>query len=163
MTRNEHEKARESIATAESLSRLERIWLRSHLEGCATCRDYSAQAAAAVRALRSQPPATDASRGQARLVEATQAKVRARAFELQRDRERLGVVCICCVAVTLGTVVPTAVMWRGFAWIAQQARLPGPLWRMGLFVITLIPAVGAGLTLLARGTYLAHRQTRDAR
>ena len=103
-----------------------------------------------VRTLRSLPLAADS-----RLVRATQMRVRQRALELQRQQERLWVICVCCVAVTLGTAFTTAVLWRGLAWMGQQARLPGPVWQIGLVALGLMPAIVAGILLLARGTYLA--------
>jgi hypothetical protein len=102
-----------------------------------------------VRALRSQPLAADSA-----LVRATQMRVRSRVLELQRQQERLWVICVSCFAVTLGTAF-TTVLWRGFAWVSPQARLPSPVWQIGLVVLGLMPAIVAGILLLARGTYLA--------
>src|SRR2546427_7111255 len=71
-------------------------------------------------------------------------RVRLRALELQRQQERLWVICVCCVAVTLGTAFTTAVLWRGLAWMGQQAQLPGPVWQIGLVALGLMPAIVAG-------------------
>src|SRR2546427_8211520 len=78
-------------------------------------------------------------------------RVRLRALELQRQQERLWVICVCCVTVTLGTAFTTAVLWRGLAWMGQQARLPGPVWQIGLAALGLMPAIVAGLRLLGPG------------
>ncbi len=152
MTRNVHERAQELIALAgaEDLSDAQQTWLRTHLQECAACRDYAEAAGRAVRALRSQPLAADSD-----LVRATQIRVRSRALELRRQQERLWVICVCCVAVTLGTAFTTAVLWRGFAWMGQQAHLPSLVWQIGLVELGLIPAIVAGILLLAQGTYLA--------
>ena len=152
MTRSAHDEARELIALAgaEGLSSGQQTWLQAHLQECAACRDYAEAAGRVVRALRSQPLAADSA-----LVRATQMRVRSRALELQRQEERLWMICICCVAVTLGTAFTTAVLWRGFAWVGQQAQLPGPVWQIGLVTLGLMPAIVAGIFLLARGTYLA--------
>jgi predicted anti-sigma-YlaC factor YlaD len=150
MTRNAHDEARELIALGEGLSDAQQAWLRSHLEECEACRHYAEEANGVVRSLRSLPLAADS-----RLVRATQMRVRQRALELQRQQERLWVICVCCVAVTLGTAFTTAVLWRGLAWMGQQARLPGPVWQIGLVALGLMPAIVAGILLLARGTYLA--------
>ena len=150
MTRNAHDEARELIALGEGFSDAQQAWLRSHLDQCEACRHYAEAANRAVRTLRSLPLAADS-----RLVRATQMRVRQRALELQRQQERLWVICVCCVAVTLGTAITTAVLWRGFAWMGQQARLPGPVWQIGLAALGLMPAIVAGILLLARGTYLA--------
>ena len=150
MTRNAHDEARELIALGEGLLDAQQAWLRAHLNECEACRHYAEAANGVVRTLRSLPLAADS-----RLVRATQMRVRQRALELQRQQERLWVICVCCVAVTLGTAFTTAVLWRGLAWMGQQARLPGPVWQIGLVALGLMPAIVAGILLLARGTYLA--------
>ena len=154
MTRNAHDEARELIAVAgandKDLSGAQQTWLRAHLQDCVACRDYAEGAGRMVRALRSQPLAADSA-----LVRATRMRVRSRVLELQRQQERLWVICVCCFAVTLSTAFTTAVLWRGFAWVGQQARLPSPVWQIGLVVLGLMPTIVAGILLLARGTYLA--------
>ena len=150
MTRNTHDEARELIALGEGLSDKQQAWLRAHLDECQACRNYAEAANGVVRSLRSVPLAADS-----RVVRATQMRVRHRAMELQRQQERLWVMCVCCVAVTLGTALTTAVLWGGLAWMGQQARLSGPLWPIGVVALGLMPAVVTGIVLLARGTYLA--------
>ena len=159
MTRNIHEQARELIALAgandtgasgRDLSGGEPAWLRTHLEECVDCRDYAEGAGQTVRALRSHPLAADSA-----LVQTTQMRVRSRALELHRQQERLWVICVCCVAVTLVTASTTAVLWRGFLWMGQQSRLPDPVWQVGLLALGLMPAIVAAILMLARGTYLA--------
>jgi predicted anti-sigma-YlaC factor YlaD len=159
MKRNEHEKARELIALAgareEDLFSSKKAWLHAHLRECAACRDYAEAARGAIRALRSQPVAADSS-----LVRATQMRVRSRALELRQHRERMWVIYVCCAAVTLGTTVTTALVWRGFEWIGHEAQLPVAFWQIGLLTLGLLPGIVAGVLLLARGTYLAdHRGT----
>ncbi len=150
MTRNAHDEARELIALGEGLSDAQQAWLRAHLDECEACRHYAEAANGVVRALRSQPLAADSA-----LVRATQRRVRQRALELQRQQERLWVICVCCIAVTLGTAFTTAVLWGGLAWMGQQARLSAAVWQIGLVALGLMPAIVAGILLLARGTYLA--------
>jgi len=150
MTGSVHERAQELIALGGSLLDAQQTWLRAHLQECAHCRDYAEGAGRVVRALRSQPLAADSA-----LVRATQTRVRQRALELRRQQERLWVVCVCCVAVTLSTALTTAVLWEGFAWMGQQARLSTPFWQIGLAALGWMPAIVTGILLLARGTYLA--------
>jgi predicted anti-sigma-YlaC factor YlaD len=138
------------IALGEALSDAQQAWLRGHFDECEACRHYAEAANAVVRTLRSLPVAADS-----RLVRATQMRVRQRALELQRQQERLWVICVCCIAVTLGTAFTTAVLWRGLAWMGQQARLSAAVWQIGLVALGLMPAIVAGILLLARGTYLA--------
>lgn len=131
-------------------SHSEQSWLAAHLESCQPCREFSVNSENTIRSLRGVPFAATGA-----LVSRTQMRVRQRAEELQRQQERLWVVCACCAAVTLCTAVSTALLWRGFAWIGQQARFSAPVWESGFAVFYLTPAVLVGILLLARGTYLA--------
>ena len=159
-----HERARIMIAfsseepsfeqsNAAGFSDVERSWLVAHLEACPACREFADSSGETIRSLRGIPITASA-----RLVSATQMRVRRRAAELQRQQERLWVVCACCAAVTLSTVVTTLGLWRGFEWLGRQARLSAPVWESGFVLSYLIPAVVAGIFLLARGTFLADHQ-----
>ena len=147
-----HERARMLVALSGSdgLSPEEQGWLSSHLESCGSCRDFAESSRETIRAIRSVAVTASGS-----LVSATQKRVRQRAMELQRQQERLWVVWVCCIAVTLGTGFTTALLWGGLAWLGEQARLSNPLWQLGVMTLGLMPAIVAGLVLLARGTYMA--------
>jgi predicted anti-sigma-YlaC factor YlaD len=157
-----HERARMLIALSgpeqqsnEETPIAERSWLAAHLESCASCREFADSSAEAIRSLRAIPIMAGAS-----LVSATRVRVRQRAQELQRHQERMRVIWVCCLAVTLCTALSTAVLWRGLAWmsqqwIGQQAWLPAPVWEIALVAISVMPAVVAGILLISRGTYMA--------
>jgi len=146
-----HERARLLIALSgpDEVCSAEQSWLAAHLESCASCREFAENSRKTVRSLRATPIAADAS-----LVSTTQMRVRQRAQELQRQQERLWVIVVCCAAVTLCTAFTTAVLWYGFAWIGQQARLSVPVWEAGFAAFCLMPAIFAAILLLARGTHL---------
>lgn len=153
----EHERARLMVALLspassgpEEFSQAEQSWLAAHLESCRPCRAFAENAREAVRSLRATPVAATG-----HLVSATQMRVRQRAAELQIQRERLWVVCACCAAVTLCSAATAAVGWLGFAWMGQQARVAAPLWEGGFIVFYFMPAVGAGLVLLAHGIHMS--------
>ncbi len=158
--RAQHERAQILITLSETpeperhssagLSNAEQTWLAMHLESCPPCREFADNSRTAIRSLRGISITASGP-----LVSTTQMRVRQRAEELQRQQERFWVVCACCAAVTLSTAVTTAVLWRGFVWIAQQARLSAPVWEGGFVVFYLMPAVLAGILLLAQGTFLA--------
>jgi hypothetical protein len=131
-------------------SRDEQSWLAAHLESCASCREFAENSRAAIGSLRGIPITAGT-----RLVSSTLMRVRQRARELQRQQERFWVIFICCAAVTLSAALTTAALWRGFAWIGEQARLSAPVWQGSFVMFYLIPAVLAGILLLARGTFLA--------
>ena len=157
MSSDPHERARLLIALSgpeglsnASVSHAEQSWLAGHLGSCPSCRQFAEDSRETIRLLR-QIPIT----ASGQLVSATQMRVRQRAAEMQRQQERFWVVCVCCAAVTLSAVVTTAGLWRGFAWIGQQARLSSPVWEGGFVVLYLMPAVLTGILLLAQGTFLA--------
>ena len=145
-----HERARLLIALspADEVPGAEQSWLAAHLESCAPCRQFAENARETVRSLRAIPVAAGGS-----LVFTTQLRVRQRAKELQRRQERLWVVRVCCAAVTLWSGFITAVLWRGFAWMAQQARLPAPAWEICFVLFCFMPPILAAIVLLARGIY----------
>ena len=147
-----HERARLLIALScpEGASNAEQSWLAGHLESCAPCREFAENSRETIRSLRATPITAGSS-----LVSATQMRVRERAQELRRRQERLWVIWVCCAAVTLSAAFTTAVLWFGFAWLGEQARLSAPVWEIGFLVFCLMPAILAGILLLAKGTYLA--------
>ncbi len=151
MKTDSHERARMLIALSgpEGLSGEEQAWLAAHLDSCASCRGFADNSRDAIRMLRTVSVTAGSS-----LVTATQRRVRQRALELQRQQERLWVVWVCCVAVTIGTVFTTALLWGGLQWLGQQARLQDPVWQIGLISFGLMPAIITGIVLLARGTYM---------
>lgn len=147
----QHERASMLIALSDcNMPPDERTWLDSHLQGCASCREFAETSRETVSALRSLSVTASSS-----LVSATQARVRRRALELQRHRERVWVICVCCFAVTLGSAVTIAALWGGLAWMGQRARLSDPLWEIGLMALGTAPAALVGIVMLARGIYMA--------
>jgi hypothetical protein len=146
-----HERARMLIALSgpEETANTDQVWLAAHLESCGECRKFAGDSREAVRALRALPVTAGVS-----LVSATQMRVRQRAQQLQRESERLWVIAVCCIAVTLSTAFTTALLWGGFAWLSQQARLPASVWQAGFLVFCIMPALFAAILLLARGTCL---------
>ena len=151
MNSDPHQRARLLISlSGPEASNPERSWLAAHLESCPSCREFADSTGQTIRSLRGLSITAGA-----RLVSTTQLRVRQRALDLQRRQERFWMICICCAAVTFCSAITAAVLWRGFAWMGQQARLPAPLWEGGFLVIYLMPAVLVGILLLARGTFLA--------
>ncbi len=164
---NAHERARLMIALAgpEELSQGDQSWLNAHLDSCPSCRGFADSTRETIRSVR----AISITAGE-RLVSATQSRVRQRAQQLQRQRERRWIVCVCCTAVTLCTAISTAVLWRGFAWVtetwlsqtwlgqtwfSQASQLSAPVWAIGFLLLAAAPAIFTAILLLARGTHLA--------
>ncbi len=155
-----HERARELIALSgtEATSVAGRAssqpssdaWLAAHLETCASCRAFAENAAETIRGLRSIPIAADRS-----LVSTTQMRVRRRALELQRHRERVWLVSVSCTAVTLGALLSAIVLWRGFEWLGSWAHLPASVWQVAFLVFCGMPALVVAILLLAKDKHLA--------
>ncbi len=163
MNSDPHERARMMIALSgpevssdAGPSRAGQSWLAAHLASCASCREFAESSRVAIGSMRGIPITAGA-----RLVSSTRIRVRERARELQRQQERLWVIFICCAAVTLSAALTTVALWRGFAWIGEQTRLAPPEWQGGFVVFYLMPAVLAGILLLARGTFLADHNAPD--
>ena len=89
------------------------------------------------------------------LVLATQMRVRRRALELQRHRERLWLVSVSCTAVTLFALLSAVALWRGFEWLGTRAQLASSVWQVGFLVFCVMPALVTGILLLAKDTHLA--------
>jgi len=150
-----HERARRLIALAapETLSAADRFsdqassnaWLAAHLETCASCRAFAENAAETIHRLRAIPVAAERT-----LVSTTQIRVRRRALELQRHRERMWTVAVTCTAVTLCALLSTVVLWRGFEWLGARAQLAASVWQVGFLLFCVMPALVAALLLLAK-------------
>ena len=158
MSTDAHERARKLIALAgaEELSATDQVasdaWLAAHLETCAACRVFAVHSTEVIRGLRAIPMAADPG-----LVSTTQMMVRRRALEMQRQRERLWLVSVCCTAVTLCALLSAVILWRGFEWLGARAQLASPVWQVGFLVFCVTPALVTGMLLLAKDTYLADR------
>ncbi|MGH9513299.1 MAG: hypothetical protein ACRD2U_14295 [Terriglobales bacterium] len=167
MNSDPHERARLMIASSgprkilgsepssSGESRSEELWLATHLESCALCREFAESSRETIQSLRGIPVMASE-----RLVSTTKMRVRRRTEELHRQQERLWVVWACCAAVTLSTVISTAVLWGGFEWMGRLTGLSAPVWEGGFMVLYLMPGVLIGILLLAQGTFLADHNGR---
>jgi predicted anti-sigma-YlaC factor YlaD len=153
MTRNVHEEAQELIAVGEALSEAQRTWLRTHLEECESCRQYTDAAGEVVRRLRSLPLAADS-----RLVRATQMRVRFHAARLHEARQRMWLVGMACLAVGLSATVTAPLLWRLFAWMGDWAGVSTVVREAAFMFFFLAPAMVVSVLLLARGTHWTDRR-----
>jgi predicted anti-sigma-YlaC factor YlaD len=158
MTRNVHDEARELIALGDGLSDAEQKWLRAHLDECGECREYREAAGQVVMALRSVPLAADA-----RLVRATQMRVRFHASRLREARQRMWLVGMACVGVGVSAAVSAPLVWKLFAWMGEWAGVSTTVWETGFAFFWIAPALVVSVLLLAHGTHLRSdgRQSRS--
>jgi predicted anti-sigma-YlaC factor YlaD len=149
---DDHARARQMLALGDTgqLSAADQTWLERHLGACEGCRTFAQDATDMVRALRSIPVAADRS-----LVAATQMRVRQRARELRQREERMWLVAVSCVAVTLTAVVTNLACWRGFGWLVERTHVSGAAWPLAFVGIFIVPALATSVLLLAKGTHLA--------
>jgi predicted anti-sigma-YlaC factor YlaD len=155
MKRNEHHEAQALIALGEGSSNAEQAWLRAHLEGCEACRRYAEAASGVVQTLRSIPLAADA-----RLVRATQMRVRFHASRLRETRERMWLVGLACLGVGLSATLTVPLLWQLFAWLGAWAGISTVVWETGLTFFFVAPALVVAVLLLARGTHLTNDKER---
>jgi predicted anti-sigma-YlaC factor YlaD len=156
MTGNPHDEAQELIALGDGLSDPQQVWLRAHLDECEACRHYAEAANGVVRALRSLPLAADA-----RLVRATQMRVRFHASRLRETRERMWLVGMACLGVGLSATLTLPLLWRLFAWMGEGAGVPTLVWQTGFMFFFVAPALVVSVLLLARGTHLTNNGGRS--
>jgi predicted anti-sigma-YlaC factor YlaD len=155
MKGNVHDEAQALIVLGDSLSDAEQASLRSHLEECEACRHYAEAANGVVRALRSLPLAADA-----RLVRATQMRVRFHASRLRETRERMWLVGMACLGVGLSATLTVPIFWRLFAWMGEWAGVSTVVWQAGFLFFFIAPVLVVGVLLLARGTHMANHGER---
>ncbi len=151
MTRDAHDEARELIALGDGLPDAQQAWLRAHLDECEACRHYADATNGMVRGLRSLPLAADA-----RLVRATQMRVRFHASRLRATRERMWLVGMACLGVGLSTTLTIPFLWRLFAWMGERAGVSPLVWQTGFMLFFIAPALLVSVLLLARGTHLTN-------
>ena len=151
MTPIDHEQARQLIVLGEGVSDVQRQLLQAHLADCADCRGYADAAARVVGALRSVPITADA-----RLVRATQMRVRFHASRLREMRQRVWLVGAACLGVGLSATLTAPVLWRIFAWIGERAGVSAVVWQMGFVSFFIVPVLVVSVLLLARGTALTN-------
>lgn len=151
MTRDAHDQARELIALRDDLPVAQQRWLQAHLAECTACRDYAEAADRMVRSLRSLPVTADA-----RLVRATQMRVRFHAARLREARERMWLVGMACLAVGLSATLSVPLLWRLFAWMGARAGVSNSVWEVAFACFWIAPALAVSVLFLVRGTQLEH-------
>ena len=152
MTRSDHERARELVLMqgVEDVSAGEGVWLESHLAACAECADFKEALELTSQAMRATPVLASSS-----LVSTTQARVRARAAELQDQQTRLYLIGISFCFGLLWSAGSMFLGWKLSGWLGERLHLEAWVIAAGLIVFWLLPAIAmAGVLLFHRRTSL---------
>ncbi len=143
---NGHERAMELITRrdVEGISDGDARWLESHLDACAECASFELAMGGAAQAVRSVTVMASAA-----LVDATKARLRARAEQLQERAARRYLIAI---SFAMGVVISTLsayAWWKVGGWIVERFSLPSAIVGPGLVLFWLLPAIVLGTFLVA--------------
>jgi hypothetical protein len=146
MTNPEHERALELIMRqgAEDIAAPDAGWLESHLAICSECAHYADDFDNTGRWLRAVAVTASPS-----LVMATQARVRARAAELQERQSRTVLIALSFCLGAMSSTISAWLWWRFGGWVAQRLALPASIVEPGVFVAWMLPAVVIAVAMLA--------------
>ena len=146
MNGHEHERAMDLIfrRDVEGIGQDEGQWLESHLATCQDCAGFELAMSDAAQALRSFPVMASSS-----LVEATKARVHARAEQLrERDARRF----LIAISFAMGMVVSAISAWAWWkvgGWMVEQFSVPSTIVGPGLVLFWLLPSIFLGVMLVA--------------
>ena len=146
MTDHNHDRALELIMRrgTEDIAPRDADWLNVHLESCAACAAYAEDFEQTGHLLRSVAvTATPA------LVAATQARVHARAAELEEYRARTVLIAVSFCIGALTSTMSAWLWWRFDGWLAQHLGLSRAVVEPGVFVAWMLPAVVIAVLMLA--------------
>jgi hypothetical protein len=147
VTEHDHAKTLLMQQRVEGLSHEDGLWLESHIAGCDDCAAAAFDLSETLQQARSEALSITAS---AALVRSTQLKVRARARELNRQRERMMPVWMFAAMALGWTVVSTPLLWEGFSWLGAKFHAPTMVWQTGLLFSWLTPTALIGAAALTR-------------
>lgn len=146
MTPRDHDRAVELISTrgVEGIGSADEAWLEAHLAECRQCAAYADWLRSAAQMLRAMPVMASP-----RLVSTTQARLRARALEMQERETRSFLIA---VSFCLGVLVSTGsawVWWKFGSWVAEAVGLPQSIVAPGVLLFWLLPALAVALLMIA--------------
>lgn len=145
MTNHEHERAIDLITrrSVEDIAATYAAWLESHLALCSECAEYAGLVENTGDLLRSV--AVTASPA---LVAATQARVHARAAQLQEHRARVFLVAVSFCIGVLSSTVSAWLWWKFGGWVAERIGLPESYVAPGILLFWLLPAIAVAVLML---------------
>ena len=146
MTNRDHERALELIMRrgTEEIAAAHEEWLQAHLAACSECASFAADFGDAAGLLRAVSiSATPA------LVAGTQARVRARALQMQEQQSRMVLIAISFCLGVLSSVTSAWLWWKFGGWVADRFGLSQAIVQPGILLFLLLPAVVIAVMMLA--------------
>jgi hypothetical protein len=151
MKLSDHERARDLILRqdVEEVGTVESIWLEAHLAECRECADFAETLQLTTQAMRNAPVLASSS-----LVNATKARVRTRAAELQDQQNRYLLIGISFCLGLLWSAGSTFLGWKLSGWMAERFHVTAWVIGAGFVLFWLLPAIAMAVVLV-----LHHRPT----
>ena len=138
MTNHDHERALELIMRrgTEEVAAHDADWLEVHLATCDSCADYAETFHSAGQLLRSV-----AVTAKPALVASTQARVRARAHQLEEQRARTVLIAISFCLGAMSSAASGWLWWRFGGWVADRFGLSQAIVEPGVILFLVMPAL----------------------
>ncbi|MGA9568256.1 MAG: hypothetical protein WBS19_22230 [Candidatus Korobacteraceae bacterium] len=146
MNGHEHDRAIDLLTRrdVEGIADDDSRWLEMHLQECEECASFDRALSGAEHALRSFNVMASAS-----LVEATRARVHARAEQLRERESRRFLIAISFAMGVVFSTMSAWVWWEVGGWMVERFNLPSVIVGPGLVVSWLLPAILLGVMVLA--------------
>ncbi len=146
MNGHEHERAIDLLTCrdVEGIADDDSRWLEMHLQECEECASFDRALSGAEHSLRSFNVMASAS-----LVEATQARVRARAEQLRERESRRFLIAISFAMGVVFSTISAWIWWEVGGWMVERFSLPPIIVGPGLVVSWLLPAIFLGVMVVA--------------
>jgi len=150
MSEMNHERANKLLIAAlvEEIASSDRIWLESHLAGCAECAKEAQGLGTAIESLRGFNVSASPE-----LVERTKLAVRRRGEQLNSAPARSAPIWIATAVSSVCMILTTPYVWRTFEWIGRITNLPDAAWELGFLMWWFLPA-----TVLAAAAAWRHNK-----
>jgi hypothetical protein len=134
---------------AEAIDPEHLAWLESHLACCAECSAINNGIDATLHDLQGVSAGIVASRA---LVRSTQMRMRERAAEIRREKERMSPLWLATALAAIWALISAPFLWYGFEWMGNRSALPALVWQT-LFVFAWLMPFGliVAATLWTRG------------
>ncbi len=146
MNGHEHERAMELITLrdVEGISQSDVQWLEAHLAGCHDCASFELAMSDAGPALRSSSVMASPA-----LVDATRARVHARAEQLRERESRRFLIAISFAMGVVFSTMSAWLWWEVGGWMVERFNMPSVIVGPGLVVSWLLPAILLGVMVVA--------------